>query len=233
MLKTCAAAGGLALLLSSAPPALADPVGLVQRVQNAVYGTEPQGSRAPKQRRDGVVADELIETTQHAAIEIGFIDGSDLVIGAEAKVTIDHFAFDASASSGEAVLTLSRGAFRWVTGVMPKGGVSLETPTATITIRGTNLKLGVRANGDTLLGLVEGEVDVRAKANGSSAKLTAGQSARVTSKGIEIVDDVISVADAVVDDGWFNAIGRDNSTRARDSESGGSGSRGGGGGGPN
>ncbi|MDY0871236.1 FecR family protein [Dongia rigui] len=218
--KICAAAGSLAvLLLSAAQPALADPVGLVQRVQNAVYGTEPQGSRTPKQRRDGIVADELIETTQHSAIEIGFIDGSDLVIGAEAKVTIDRFAFDAGANSGEAVLTLTRGAFRWITGVMPKGGVSLETPTATITIRGTNLKLGVRANGDTLLGLVDGEVDIRAKGTGASAKLSAGQSARVTSNGIEIIDDVISVADAIVDDGWFNAIGRDNSSRARDGDS--------------
>ncbi len=220
--KTCAAAGGLALLLlGSAQPALADPVGLVQRVQNAVYGTEPQGARTPKQRRDGIVSDELIETTQHSAIEIGFIDGSDLVIGAEAKVVIDHFAFDPNAGDGAAALTLTRGAFRWITGVMPKGGVSLETPTATITVRGTNLKLGVRANGDTLLGLVEGEIEIRAKGNGAGATLSAGQSARVTQDGIEILDDVISVADAVVDDGWFNAIGRDNSTRARDSDSGG------------
>lgn len=221
MSKTCAAAGGLALLLSAVQPAFADPVGLVQRVQNAVYGTEPQGSRTPKQRRDGVVADELIETTQHSAIEIGFIDGSDLVIGAEAKVVIDRFAFDAGANSGEAALTLTRGAFRWITGVMPKGGVALETPTATITIRGTNLKLGVRPNGDTLLGLVDGEVEIRAKGTGASAKLTAGQSASVTPKGIEIIDNVISVADAVVDEGWFNAIGRDNSSRARDSDGGG------------
>lgn len=219
---TCAVAGSLVLLLlSAAQPAFADPVGLVQRVQNAVYGTEPQGSRTPKQRRDGIVSDELIETTQHSAIEIGFVDGSDLVIGAEARVVIDHFAFDPDAGSGAATLTLTRGAFRWITGIMPKGGVSLETPTATITVRGTNLKLGVRPNGDTLLGLVEGEVEIHAKGNGAGATLSAGQSARVTKDGIEVLDNVISVADGVVDDGWFNAIGRDNSTRARDNDSGG------------
>jgi len=157
--KTCAAIGSLALLwLGFAAPALADPVGLVQRVQNAVYGTEPQAARAPKYRDDGIVAQEVIETTQHAAVEIGFIDGSNLTIGSGARVTIDSFVFEDGDGGG--IVTLGRGAFRWVTGIMPKGGITLDTPTATITIRGTNLKLGVKANGDTLLGLEEGEVDV-------------------------------------------------------------------------
>jgi hypothetical protein len=195
------------MLVGSTAPVLADPVGLVQRVQNAVYGTEPQGTRIPKQRRDGIVGQELIETTQHSAVEIGFVDGTNLTIGAEATVVIDQFVFDENASTGEAILTLSRGAFRWVTGVMPPAGVRFETPTATISIRGTNVKIGVRANGDTLLGLDEGEVQIRAKGTGDTVTLQADQSARITSKGIEIFDDDISVADAVVDDGWFNAVG--------------------------
>ncbi|WP_374655411.1 FecR domain-containing protein [Dongia sp.] len=203
------AAGCIALAaFATGTPALADPVGLVQRVQNAVYGTEPQGARTPKQKRDGIAFEELIETTQDSAIEIGFVDGSSLTIGAEATVRIDRFAFDENATAGEAALTLSRGAFRWITGLMPPQGIDLETPTAVISIRGTNVKLGVRANGDTLLGLEEGAVNVRAKGNGDTASLTSGQSARITPRGIEILDGMISVADAVVDDGWFNAIGR-------------------------
>lgn len=217
--KTCAMIGSIALILAFAQPAHADPVGLVQRVQNAVYGTEPQGSRVPKYQRDGIISNELIETTQNSAIQIGFVDGSDLVIGAEAKVTIDSFVFDTDAGNGNAAITLSHGAFRWVTGIMPKGGVVLETPTAAIAIRGTDLKLGVKANGDTLLSLIEGDIEIRAKGNGATATLTTGQSARITPQGIEITDKILSVADAVVDDGWFNAFGRDNSSRARDRKS--------------
>lgn len=207
------------ILFGTASPVLADPVGLVQRVQNAVYGTEPQGTRIPKQRRDGVVDQELIETTQHSAIEIGFVDGSELIIGAEATVQIDRFIFDADTTAGEAALTLSRGAFRWITGIMPPQGLRIETPTAIISIRGTNLKLGVRPNGETLLGLDEGEVHVLAKGNGDTATLQAGQSARITAEGIEIGDDAISVADAIVDDGWFNAIGDGPDRRRSGSES--------------
>jgi hypothetical protein len=211
-------------LTAAAAPALADPIGLVQRVQNAVYGTEPQGERAPKQKRDGIVFQELIETTQKAAVEIGFVDGSKLTIGAEATVHIDAFVFDEANESGEAAISLSRGAFRWITGIMPPSGIRIETPSATIAIRGTNLKLGVRANGDTLLGLDEGEVHVLAKGNGEEATLRGGQSARITRDGIEVTDGVLPVADAVVDQGWFNAIG-DGGGRGGDrgSESGGGG----------
>lgn len=190
-------------------PASADPIGLVQRVQNAVYGTEPQGDRIPKFRRDGIVFNELIETTQNSAIEIGFVDGSELTIGAQAELRIDHFTFDQESGDGEATLNLGRGAFRWITGLMPPEGMDIETPTATISIRGTNVKIGVRANGNTEIGLDEGAVHIVAKTNGAVADLTEGQSARVTPAGIEILDQVISVADGVVDNGWFNTPDKD------------------------
>ena len=180
-------------------------------MQNTVYGTPPQAVRVPKHQRDGIEFNEAIQTTKNSAVEIGFVDGTNLTIGAEADVTIDAFVFDTDSSTGMAALTLSRGAFRWITGLMPADAVTIETPTATITIRGTNVKIGVRANGDTLLGLDEGEVKIVSKGKGDPVTLQGGESARVTPEGIEVFDDVI----AVVDDGWLNAIGIDNN-RGRD-----------------
>ena len=203
-------------------PALADPVGLVQRVHNTAYGTPSQAARVPKHKRDGVEFQELIETAKDSAVEIGFVDGSTMTVGAEAAINIDNFVFDQDAATGEAVLTLTRGAFRWVTGVMPADGMRIETPTATITIRGTNVKVGVRANGDTLLGLDDGEVGIVSKGKGDPVTLTAGKGARVTPDGIEVIDEVLAVADAVVDDGWLNALGVEfNRDREKSSESGG------------
>jgi ferric-dicitrate binding protein FerR (iron transport regulator) len=204
-------------------PAQADPVGLVQRVHNTAYGTPPQAARVPKHKRDGVEFQELIETARNSAVEIGFVDGSTMTIGAQAAINIDNFVFDENKATGEAVLTLTRGAFRWVTGVMPAGGIRIETPTATITVRGTNVKVSVRANGDTILGLDEGEIGIVSKGKGDPVTLTAGKSARITPDGIEVIEEVLAVADAVVDDGWLNALGVEfNRDRARSSESGGS-----------
>jgi hypothetical protein len=196
-------------LAAGGSPALADPVGLVQRLQNTVYGTVPQAGRVPKHQRDGIEFDEVIQTAKNSAVEIGFVDGTNLTIGAEANVTIDAFVFDTDSSAGMAALTLGRGAFRWITGLMPADAVTIETPTATITIRGTNVKIGVRANGDTLLGLDDGEVKIVSKGKGDPVTLQGGQGARVTPEGIQVFDEVPLVADAVIDDGWLNAIGID------------------------
>lgn len=220
---TVAAMLGVAWLLP-AVAASAEPVGLVNRLQNTAYGTPPELPRSPKQPADGVEHHELIETARNSAIEIGFIDGTDLTIGADANVLIDEFIFDSDAGTGSALVNLAQGALRWSTGVMPAQNVAIETPTATITIRGTLLKIGVRPNGNSIIALIEGLATVRAKGNNQSADLLAGQTALVTPDGIEVTDEIASVADAIVDGGWERArnyrtgLGRD-----RDHDSGGSG----------
>lgn len=207
-------------------PVQAEPVGLVNKVQKTAYGTPPAGARTPKQPTDGIDFNEVIETARESAIEIGLVDGSRLTLGAEATVKIDEFVFDSSADTGSAALTLSRGSLRWVTGLMPPG-TQLVTPTATITIRGTTLKLGVLANGNTIIALIEGLATVGGKNGQTSVDIEGGQSARVTPDGIEVVDEVLPVANAIVDTGWSRA---DNFTtgRDRDGSRGGSGNSGGG-----
>jgi hypothetical protein len=225
----------LALVMSTGVSASsADPVGLVSRLQNTAYGTPPQAARVPKYKRDGVDFKETIETMKESAIEIGFVDGSNLTVGAEARVYIDEFVFDQDNATGHATINLSEGAMRWVTGIMPAGGVQIETPTATISVRGTNVKIGVRANGDSLLGLDEGEVRIVSKGKGDPVTLEEGQGARVTPEGIEVFDQVLAVADPVVDAGWGNLNRRDPSGHGEKggSDGGNSGGSSGGGTGP-
>ena len=208
-------------LLTVGLPVQADPVGLVNKVQKTAYGTPPTGARTPKQPTDGVEFNELIETVRDSAIEIGFVDGSRLTLGAEATVKIDEFTFDSAVDTGAAALTLTRGSLRWVTGLMPPG-TRLVTPTATITIRGTTLKLGVLANGNTIVALIDGLATVSGNNGQTGVDIKGGQSARVTPEGIEVVDTVLPVANAIVDSGWSRA---DKFTTGRDRD--GPGSRGG------
>lgn len=194
-----------AITVALAASATAEPVGLVQKLRNTAYGTPPATARAPKQPTDGVEFNELIETVRSSAIEIGFVDGSRLTLGADSSIRVDEFVFDSDAGSGNATLTLGKGAVRWITGVMPGEAVTLETPTATIAIRGTTLKIGVRANGDTLVALLDGLVTARSKESGASADIEEGQSAIVTRTGVDVQDGILAVADPVVDGGWSQA----------------------------
>lgn len=206
-----------AVVLGIGLPAHAELIGLVGKVQKTAYGTPPAGVRTPKQPTHGVEFNELIETVRDSAIEIGLVDGSSVILGAEASMRFDEFVFDSDAGTGNAALTLSRGTLRWVTGLMPPG-TRLATPTAAITIRGTTLKLGVSANGNTIIALIDGAATVSLPDGQSSVDIASGQSARVTPQGIEVVDEVLPVANPIVDVGWSRA---GEFTTGRDRERGG------------
>jgi hypothetical protein len=54
---------------------------------------------------------------------------------------------------------MSKGAFRFLSGAIPKEKVKISTPTVTIGIRGTELVLDVAEDGETEMSTVAGEAD--------------------------------------------------------------------------
>ena len=85
--------------------------------------------------------DEL-RTGANARLQITFRDKTELTLGENATVVVDRYVFDPDASTGEAVLNSTKGAFRLVTGSisdMTKKTISVSTPVATLGVRGTDL----------------------------------------------------------------------------------------------
>ncbi|MFH1913627.1 MAG: FecR domain-containing protein [Pseudomonadota bacterium] len=113
-------------------------------VVTIAYGTAtaegPDGVRdlAPE---SPVFVDEIITTKGGAsAVEIKFADGAILSQGPNSSVVLDTYVFNPAQSAGEMTIKLVQGTFRSVTGEivdMNPEGFSLETPLATIGIRGT------------------------------------------------------------------------------------------------
>jgi len=134
-------------------------VGDMERVQQTVYGTPPNGQQLAKHQGDGVVFHENIETWAASSAQLRFIDGSHLTLGSKAKVLIDEFVFDPSKAQGNALIKISAGTLRWVTGAMPKGQTVIKTPTATLTLRGTDVTVHVHPNGTTDAKVHDGIVD--------------------------------------------------------------------------
>lgn len=77
--------------------------------------------------------------TRDGAVEILFNDGTRLSQGAQGEVVVDEFVYTPG-SGGSVLLEMTKGTFRMVTGKVADespDGVSVETPLATIGIRGT------------------------------------------------------------------------------------------------
>jgi hypothetical protein len=134
-------------------------VGAVTEIQRTVYGVPPQGSQSVKRAGDAVVFQEQLETVENSAALIRFVDDSTLAIGANSKVLIDAFVFDPAKAEGHALINISVGTLRFVTGQMPKGKTVIKTPTATLVLRGTKVTVHVHPDGTTDTTVDEGSVD--------------------------------------------------------------------------
>ena len=158
-LVTSAAALALPALAHAETPPGDDGVGSVDDILNVGWSTLAPDPREEIEFEDAVYMNELIETGDESAIVIHFADGSKLTVGENAKIVIDKYVYNPGGSSNEQVITLTKGAFRFLSGSIPKEKVSISTPTVTIGIRGTELVFDVAEDGETEMSAVAGEAD--------------------------------------------------------------------------
>lgn len=177
-----AGVAGLCLLASAAAADTVD-VGAMATVQRTVYGEPPQGGQAVKRQGDAVVFQETLETVDDSAAVIRFIDDSTLALGAKSKVLIDAFVFDPQKAEGNALIRISVGTLRFVTGGMPKGKTTIKTPTATLVLRGTDVTVHVHPDGTTDATVHDGIVDAHNDVTNDETSLAPGQGGTFGSDG--------------------------------------------------
>lgn len=184
-----AAGAALGLLaLAWAGPASAEQVGAVRAVQTYAYGTPPQSERLPKYPRDAVVVDEYLETVEKGAMIVRFRDDTELTLGENARVLVDRFVFDPRTSDGEQLVSITRGAFRFVSGRMRKEGITIETPVSTIGVRGTTVVGDHDPDTDTSrISVVDGEAIIRPFYQVETIVVRAGQTILIRPGGSNVV----------------------------------------------
>jgi hypothetical protein len=145
--------------LAAATPSLArEKVGGATTIERDVSGSLP-GETRKVARGDEVYADELIRTANLSAAKIQFIDKTNLSIGPLAAVKLDHFVYNRDSSARSMVVSVTKGALRWVSGLSDSKAYQIRTPVAIIGVRGTIFDLLVEPRRATLV-LQEGAVEV-------------------------------------------------------------------------
>ena len=102
---------------------------------------------------------DVITTDRRGQVQIIFVDDTKFVVGANSKVTIDAFVFDANKTAQDVSISAVKGAFRFITGKSPKDNYSIRTPSMTIGVRGTAFDLAVRP-GESMVVVYEGQTNV-------------------------------------------------------------------------
>ena len=103
---------------------------------------------------------EYLETGDNAQAELRLDDETKLALGPNAGLKLDEFVIGKSEGVTTIGVNFVKGTFRFITGSQKRDAYSIQTPSATIGVRGTVFDVYVDGNGDTLVLLHQGEVDV-------------------------------------------------------------------------
>ena len=85
-----------------------------------------------------VSANEKITTGIESSTLLEFLDKSNLTIGASSAVVLDKFVFNPDEGAQQVVLNLTKGAMRFVSSGNEPEKFTIQTPVATLGVRGTD-----------------------------------------------------------------------------------------------
>lgn len=178
----------LAGLLAAAPLGAEERAGRATAVQQQAF--QATGSVGfPVRKHDEIFQQARVYTKQYGTIEIRLEDGAKLTVAPNASLVIDEYVFAGPARPGVLALSLGRGAIRMISGRMPKAGVAVTTPVATIGVRGTTIWVSAVSDRETQVWVTKGIGTVTTRDSAETYELTAPAHATCSASGCELGDE--------------------------------------------
>jgi hypothetical protein len=133
-------------------------IGVASGAKNQVEGVV-NGQTQAIAIGNNVFANEMVRTGADGLAQLLFLDQTSLSVAPKSQVTLDRFVYDPNRGAGTVALRATVGAFRFVTGAQNPNSYQIETPVATISVRGTILDILVWAD-RTVVIVQEGQATV-------------------------------------------------------------------------
>lgn len=168
-------------------------IGTVLKLEGSATSTSVSGVKTELAVGSKVFQGDVIETALEAKLGITFIDKTVFSMSSNARMILDELIYDpANVADSSMSLNLVQGAFVFVTGeIAPTGNMSVETPVATMGIRGTTPRVVINtALGFSVFTILQDPGEESAGSYLILNKITGEILARVTS-----IDDKWLVTD--------------------------------------
>lgn len=162
----------LGVVLAAAPVGAQERAGRAVKVQQQAFQASGLAGH-PLDTGAEIFQQARVYTKQYGSIEIKLEDGASLTVAPNASLVIDEYVFAGETRPGSIALSLARGAIRMISGRMPKDGVSITTPVATIGVRGTVFWVDAVSDDETQIWVTEGVVTAAPKQSGDQFEFTA------------------------------------------------------------
>jgi hypothetical protein len=137
---------------------------------------------------DVIIRNASIRTDNLGTVRMRLDDGSQVVVSENSRLSVDDFVYDPATEDGRSVLSLTKGTLRMVSGRMPSERYRLNTPVATIGVRGTEYTVALTGPDGLVLKVTDGTVLVRMTAADVEYAFRAPSVASCSSSGCDLID---------------------------------------------
>lgn len=137
----------------------ADEIGGVLEQSGSVGSISRNSETIPAILEEGIVSMDEVET-QNGRLKLKFIDDTLVSLTEHTYMIIDEYVYDPDPSKSRMALNFASGTARFATGklgLVPRENIQIQTPTATIGIRGTDFTTTVDELGRSLVILLPDE----------------------------------------------------------------------------
>lgn len=160
----------LAVLMAPGFAHAQDAIGRVVRASGVVNGVNAAGDERPLARGSNVYVGETITTGGRGEAQIRLTDGAMINLNEDSFFTVDEYEFDGAGGADDTVvMTMVQGTMRTVTGIIGDATgdtYEMNTPFASIGVRGTEYGLVVDTSGRMRIVVFDGSIAVGATAGG-------------------------------------------------------------------
>ncbi len=165
-----------------AADAVAQPAGICSSVQTQSYRTPSGGVRTSLAREDTVFMLDQIATDRSGAARLNMMDNTVITLGPQTDIVLDQFLYDPGSGVGDLVSSIAVGGLRFISGQMSSDSYLIQTPVATVGLRGTDVTVTVApVTGATRLIVLVGEAWIRPRGLEAATQVTVGRMADVVS----------------------------------------------------
>ena len=153
--------GALAIFLTvlSASPLLAKAVGTVLAVTQGAQITTASGTVRLTAGMQVTMGD-IIKTNGSGQAQLLFGDETKIAVGPKSQIVLDDILLRSNGSAKRFTINAFGGTFRFISGKSPQKTYQINTPTATMGIRGTIFDFTLSRVDGTRVVLLEGEVEL-------------------------------------------------------------------------
>jgi hypothetical protein len=145
-----------------------DVIGNVSAVTGDAYAVNDDGSRVDLALKSPIFQNQTVVTGKDGKVQIIFVDNSIFTISANTELLIDEYVYDPKTEQGTSIMNATKGVFKFVTGKIAKNNrdeVKVNTPFATIGVRGSGGIIAVDPALGTRVGLTQCCLEVSTPAN--------------------------------------------------------------------